>query len=107
MQAYKPEAGGERSKRCSMLKNNSLIWTLNHEMVRIEPWGRDSLRVRSTVTAGIRDDLVSILLPPADTDVEITIGEEGATLRNGAITARVSPEGLIRFLGPMNWAPTN
>jgi len=27
-------------------QNNSLIWTLNHETVRIEPWGRDSLPVR-------------------------------------------------------------
>ena len=49
-------------------QNNSLIWTLNHEMVRIESWGRDSLRVRATVSAGIRDDLLSVLLPPAETD---------------------------------------
>ena len=39
-------------------ENNSLIWTLHHETVRIEPWGRDSLRVRATVSAGIRDDLL-------------------------------------------------
>jgi alpha-D-xyloside xylohydrolase len=43
-------------------EKNSLIWTLNHETVRIEPWGRDSLRVRATVSAGIRDDLLSVLL---------------------------------------------
>ncbi len=78
-------------------ENNSLIWTLHHETVRIEPWGRDSLRVRATVSAGIRDDLLSVLLPPVETDTQITIGEEGATIRNGALTASVSPEGFIRF----------
>ena len=60
-------------------QNNSLIWTLNHETVRIEPWGRDSLRVRATVSAGIRDDLLSVLLPPVETDRQITIGEESPT----------------------------
>src|SRR5256885_11147367 len=83
-------------------QNNSLIWTLHHETLRIEPWGRDSLRVRSTVSAGIRDDLVSVLLPPAETDAQITIGAEGATIRNGALTASISPEGLIRFSNTAN-----
>src|SRR6266702_948625 len=78
-------------------QNNSLIGTLNHETVQIEPWGRDSLRVRATISAGLRDDLLSVLLPPAETDAQITIGAEGATIRNGALTASVSPEGLIRF----------
>src|SRR5581483_8746763 len=58
---------------------------------------RDSLRVRATVGAGIREDLLSVLYPPAETDTQITIGEEGATIRNGALTASVSPEGIIRF----------
>jgi alpha-D-xyloside xylohydrolase len=78
-------------------QKNRVRWEQHHESLQIEPWGRDSLRVRSTVSAEIRDDLVNVLLPPAATDVEITIGEEGAVIRNGAITASVSPEGLIRF----------
>ena len=78
-------------------QQNMLLWEQNHEMVQIAPWGRDSLRVRATVGAGIREDLLSVLYPPAETDTQITIGEEGATIRNGALTASVSPEGLIRF----------
>ena len=78
-------------------QQNRLFWERNHEMVQIEPWGRDSLRVRSTISAGIRNDLLSVLLPPAETEAQITIGAEGATIRNGAITASVSPEGSIRF----------
>ena len=45
-------------------QQNGLLWERNHETVQIEPWGRDSLRVRSTISAGIRDDLLSVLLPP-------------------------------------------
>jgi len=78
-------------------QNNMLLWEQSHEMMQIEPWGRDSLRVRATISAGIRDDLLSVLLPPAETDAQITIGAEGATIRNGALTASISPEGLIRF----------
>ena len=78
-------------------QQNGLLWERNHETVQIEPWGHDSLRVRSTVSAGIHDDLLSVLLPPAETETQINIGSEGATIRNGAISASVSPEGRIRF----------
>src|SRR5436305_10225891 len=78
-------------------QQNALLWENKHEILQIEPWGRDSLRVRSTINTGIRDDLFSVLLPPADTDVQITIGGGGASISNGAITATVSPEGCIRF----------
>ena len=40
---------------------------------------------------------MSVLLTPAETDTQITIGKEGATIRNGALTASISPEGVIRF----------
>jgi alpha-D-xyloside xylohydrolase len=83
-------------------QKNMLLWEQNHEMMQIEPWGRDSLRVRATISTGIRDDLLSVLLPPAETDAQITIGAEGATIRNGALTASISPEGLIRFSNTAN-----
>jgi alpha-D-xyloside xylohydrolase len=85
-------------------QKNTLLWEQNHELVQIAPWGRDSLRVRATVSAGIRDDLLSILYPPAETDTQITIGEEGATIHNGALTASISPEGIIRFSNTVSGA---
>lgn len=78
-------------------QQNALLWENKHEILQIEPWGRDSLRVRSTINTGIRDDLFSVLLSPVDADVQITIGEDGASISNGAITASVSSEGYIRF----------
>lgn len=78
--------------------DGALIWEQNHETVRIEPWGRDSLRVRATIGAATRDDLPGALLDPAAVAAHIDIGEARATIRNGALTAEISSKGLIRFL---------
>ncbi|GAC1468409.1 MAG: glycoside hydrolase family 31 protein [Ktedonobacteraceae bacterium] len=86
-------------------EQSTLLWEQNHETVKIEPWGRDSLRVRAASSAAIRDDCVSALLSltkadsylSADGDVQITIGDDGSAIRNGLVMGRVSSEGLIRF----------
>ncbi len=79
-------------------QHNALLWENQSNTLQIEPWGRDSLRVRSTMSPEIRDDLFSVLLPPSsDTDVQIAIGEEGATISNGALAATISPQGVLRF----------
>jgi alpha-D-xyloside xylohydrolase len=74
-----------------------LVWESHHQQVRIEPWGGDSLRVRATLGPVIRDDLVGALLSPTPSEVEIAIGEEEATIRNGALTAHISADGWLRF----------
>jgi alpha-D-xyloside xylohydrolase len=78
----------------------AILWQDGSQLVRIEPWGRDALRVRAALGAAIRDDLPGALLPPmpADTGTEIEIGEARATLRQGAIAAEIAAGGLIRFL---------
>jgi alpha-D-xyloside xylohydrolase len=78
-------------------RNNILFWEYRHEIVQIEPWGQDSLRVRATINTAIHDDLLTVLLEPEATSPEITITDEDATIRNGAITAHISAEGLMRF----------
>ena len=75
-----------------------LLWEGKHEIVQIEPWGRDSVRVRATCDAALHDNAVSALLPQSSTEAHITIDEQGATLVNGALTVRVSPTGRIRFV---------
>ncbi len=79
-------------------ESNSLSWSQNYERLRIEPWGQDSLRVRATVHGPIRDDLFSVLLPPTETETAVLLAEDGATIRNGALTAHVSSSGRIRFV---------
>ena len=86
-------------------RRDALIWEQNYEIVRIEPWGRDSLRVRATVLGEIRDDLPGALLPPASNTAQIEVGTGHATIRNGAIAAEVRLEdgsrgarAVLRFL---------
>lgn len=93
-------------------QGNALIWELNCETVQIEPWGRDSLRVRSTMGPEIRDDLPGALLEPVATEAQIEIDPGRAVIRNGAIAAEIFVEGgerqlsnlfsagRIRFFGP-------
>lgn len=81
---------------------NALIWQMGHEMVRVEPWGRDSLRVRAVMYGPVRDDLPGALLSPAVADAEIEIHKDGAIIRNGAIGATFSsPPKMIASLRDM------
>ena len=43
--------------------DQALEWRGGQEIVRIEPWGPGSLRVRGTVWEKIRDDLPGALIP--------------------------------------------
>ena len=78
-------------------QGDALIWARDDETLRIEPWGRDSLRVRATVAAAIRDDLPGALLEPAPSQPIIEIGETQAVIRNGGIEARLSADGKLAF----------
>jgi alpha-D-xyloside xylohydrolase len=95
---------------------SALQWQGGHEIVRIEPWGTNSLRVRGTVWQEIRDGLPGALLdqPPASGadagqpgsgtagspgDGAIKIGAESSRITNGGLTAEVSAGGQLRFLG--------
>jgi alpha-D-xyloside xylohydrolase len=81
---------------------------VRHEVLRVEPWGADSLRVR-VARHTLLDDLPGALLPPkpADAEPELSIAEDGRTgrIRNGALTAVLEiqdtdtgPSPFLRFL---------
>ena len=70
---------------------NALLYRMDGETVRVEPWGKDSLRVR----AGLMEDLEQgsvALLPPGDpaAPVEITLGERQARLQYGGIAVEMA-----------------
>jgi alpha-D-xyloside xylohydrolase len=76
---------------------NALLWELNHEKMRIEPWGSDSLRVRATMEPEIQMDLEGGLLDPAQASARIEIGPDKAVIHNGGIRAEVLENGNLRF----------
>lgn len=73
-----------------------LIYHYDKEVIWIEPWGENSLRIRATETDGIQQNDWA-LEPPAETDTKITIENESAQLINGNIQAEISSSGQIIF----------
>lgn len=78
--------------------------TVQHEILRIEPWGADSLRVRAAQHT-ILDGIPGALLPPKPVEVTVTAEERAARVVNGSLTALVEiadsdtgASALIRFV---------
>jgi alpha-D-xyloside xylohydrolase len=77
---------------------NTLVWKMGQERIQIEPWGRNSLRVRGMVNENIKAESLSALLETQPLNAEITIGSEQATITNGQLQAQVSSLGTVRFI---------
>ncbi|MDR1106577.1 MAG: family 31 glucosidase, partial [Treponema sp.] len=75
-------------------EGNRLVYRYDAEKVWIESWGENSLRVRGTKMAEM-PECDWALLPPGPCAAGITIGEEGASIRNGKIEARINSAGKI------------
>ena len=82
---------------------HTLTWRGGGESVVVEPWGRDSVRVRATVMGDVADADWALLPPdPAShTDVHVELRASGASLRNGAI--RVELETSSWFHEPVGY----
>jgi len=74
-----------------------LTWSFDGERVAIEPWGRDSLRVRAGHLGEPATEDWALLLPEP-LEPTIAIGPAGASIRNGQIEARITADGRIEFL---------
>ena len=68
--------------------DGGLEWRRGNERLRVEPWGEDSLRIRATLWSAFREDQVEALLPAGGT-AEIDIGDDGATIIHGRLSAEV------------------
>lgn len=66
------------------------------ELICIESWGENSLRVRATMKSSLSDELWA-LLPAEKCPVSIEIGENSASITNGRITARFNEFGWLSF----------
>ena len=78
-------------------EDGKLIWEKNHEVVEIQPWENDSLRIRSTLSARIEERRWA-LQNPARIKPHIEINDDGALIQNGKIKATISQDGRITFL---------
>ncbi|NRT87161.1 glycoside hydrolase family 31 protein [Clostridium beijerinckii] len=80
---------------------NVLIRKYDCETLQIEPWGKNSLRIRSTKQAEfINNDWA--LLPQESCEIEIKIENNEAYIENGKIHTRIDKEGKITFYNDKN-----
>lgn len=83
-----------------MLKqeNNRLLRRLDAELLCIEPWGKNSLRVRCSLQPDILSNEDFALLPQrGETPARISIGKSRAYITNGKLRCEVFPSGKLRF----------
>jgi len=76
----------------------AVVWEAGGAVLRVEPWGRDAVRVRAAPRAPLRDDLPGALLAPNVTEARVAVEGGAARLENGALTAVLDEGGLLRFL---------
>lgn len=80
------------------IEGNILYWKRNHEVLTVQPWGPDSVRVRSTRLAEfpkVPDALLSE--PPSGASPSFEVGDEAAFLINGRLRVELSDLGRLRF----------
>jgi alpha-D-xyloside xylohydrolase len=79
-------------------KNNSLNCSLENEIIVIEPWGRNGLRVRCTQSSEIRRNCINALINQGDYQSDIEIHSNEASIQNGEIKANISSKGELSFI---------
>ncbi|KAF7538082.1 hypothetical protein G7054_g3220 [Neopestalotiopsis clavispora] len=74
----------------------SLVYTYDSEILRIEAWGPNALRIRATHEAALltEDWALTEALPEHD-NVSVQITDNQASIKNGKITATVSQYGVL------------
>jgi len=82
-----------------------LCWKRNHELLVVQSWGPDSVRVRSTRLADLPVMPGALLdIPPEGGSSEIKIDEESAILVNGKLRVELSDQGRLRFFNQQTGA---
>ncbi len=76
------------------ISGQALLWRNHGETLCIEPWGADSLRVRSIPMGELQDERFALLDAAPCEDAEIKVNDEThAIIRCGKITAQVEVRG--------------
>lgn len=82
---------------CFRREGNSLKFHYDAEELWIEPWGRNSLRVRATKMAEMPEENWALQEEPENIEPEIIIEEHSASIVNGKIKAVISRYGKMTF----------
>lgn len=75
---------------------DAILFKENGETLKIEPWGKNSFRVRSTYLGKLSEGEINALLDKpslCESDIEIQIEDMKAVIKNGKLEAHMSVEG--------------
>ena len=100
MAAFRPRMLFFRKGELTLLyaEENRILRRFDEELLCIEPWGANSLRVRATVQGELLADEDFALLPEhAETKAQITVNGTRAGIVNGKLRCDVFPSGKLRF----------
>lgn len=78
-------------------ENNTLKFHYDAEELWIEPWGKNSFRVRATKMAEMGQENWALEMPVEELAADIKIKEDSAEIRNGKIRAVISKYGKMTF----------
>lgn len=78
--------------------NNILYWRLNGEILKVEPWGPDGVRVRATNLSDFPAIPGALLESPAIPDVAAVVQDGKGILTNGKLRAEIWRDGTLHFL---------
>ncbi len=76
----------------------ALVWRGAAHWLRVEPWGRSSVRVRATPAPAFADLPGALLPPPAGEAVLVALPDGGMSLTNGCLRVELGCSGRLRFL---------
>ena len=78
-------------------RDGALVCKTGGETLRIEPWGKDSLRVRATMLADFTGNVWALTETPKECAAEISIDNGSAKITNGRISAEVNFAGVVTY----------
>src|ERR1700690_674745 len=79
-------------------KSNRLFCSLDNEVMEIESWGHNGLRVRCTQSSQIKPDWISALINQGDHQASIEIHLNEASIQNGDIKGNINSKGELAFI---------
>jgi len=78
-------------------EKNALICRRRGETLRIEGWGKDSLRIRATMERSFTGNDWALSEKTENTDIRIEINEEYSSISNGRMKAVVNAWGVVSY----------
>lgn len=83
---------------------NRLIWKHDHQLLELQGWGKNAIRVRATMNRGFSAGPQALVVEQG-TAADIRIGAGSAALRSGSLEARITGYGRIVFYHPDDTKP--